>query len=521
MQLKEISGSATIYRNLSPEELTEMAVERREGEISAMGALTIYTGEYTGRSPQDKFIVDDAAVHDDIDWGKVNQPISEENYEKLYKKMVDSLSSKKEVFVFDGFAGADKGCRLAVRVITNTASRSLFIRNLLIRPNKDELTNFNPDLVIMADTSCEANPATDGTKSNAFAVLNMDKKVILLGRTEYCGEIKKAVFSLLNYTLPKQGVFPMHCSSNLGSKGDTALFFGLSGTGKTTLSTDESRQLIGDDEHGWNEHGIFNFEGGSYAKCINLNPEFEPLIYKSIKAGAVVENVVMDPISKEYDFKDDSLTENTRVGFPLTFIPGAKADGLGGHPKTVIFLTADAFGVLPPVARLGTEEAVYHFMSGYTSKLAGTERGISEPEATFSAFFGAPFMPHKPHVYGNLLRKYMTTYGSAVYLINTGWSGGAYGTGKRISIKDTRAIVAAALNGDLRNVEYRHDDVFNLDVPVACPGVDASMLIPRETWADKAAYDVQAEKLAEMFRKNFEKFEGIAENVRRAGPEKK
>lgn len=518
MDLKELSSSANIYRNLPPEILTKMAVERGEGVISAMGALTIETGEYTGRSPQDKFIVDTPEVHSDVDWGNVNQPISEENFSRLEEKMKKSLSEKKELFVFDGFAGADKECRLPVRVITNTASRSLFIRNLLIRPADAELASFNPELVIMADTTCESDPDTDGTNSKAFAVLNFTKKVILLGRTEYCGEIKKSVFSFLNYTLPKKGIFPMHCSANMGNDGDTALFFGLSGTGKTTLSTDESRQLIGDDEHGWSERGIFNFEGGSYAKCINLNPEFEPLIYNSIKEGAVVENVVMNPATKEYDFTDESLTENTRVGFPLYFIPGAREDGIGGHPKTVIFLTADAFGVLPPVSKLDVNAAVYHFMSGYTSKLAGTERGITEPQATFSAFFGAPFMPHKAHVYGDLLKKYISTYGSSVFLINTGWSGGAYGVGKRISIKDTRAIVNAALNGELNNAEYRRDEIFNLEVPVSCPGVEAKVLVPRETWDDKTAYDEQAKKLAEMFNKNFAKFAKIDEAVKMAGP---
>lgn len=516
MLLKELETKAVIHRNFSAEELTRRAVERGEGEISAMGALTIYTGIYNGRSPQDKFIVKDDLTAEEVDWGPVNQPMSEANYRHLRAKIQTGLAAKKELFVFDGFAGADE--RLSVRVITDTASRSLFIRNLLRRPTPQELANFKPDLLIMADTACVADPAVDGTNSEAFAVLNFSEQVILIGRTGYCGEIKKAVFSLLNFTLPRRGVFPMHCSANRGPNGDTALFFGLSGTGKTTLSTDPGRQLIGDDEHGWNAKGIFNFEGGIYAKCIDLNPEFEPLIYNSIHAGAVVENVVMDPVTKKYDFHDDTHTENTRVGFPLDFIPGAKEDGLGDHPRTVVFLTADAFGVLPPVAKLTVDQAIYHFLSGYTSKLAGTERGITEPQATFSAFFGAPFMPHRAEVYGDLLKKCLMAHGSSVYLINTGWSGGPYGKGKRISIKDTRSIVTAALNGELDLVEYRHDAIFNLEVPVTCPGVEAVVLEPRSTWADKDAYDLQAAKLATMFTKNFTKFGGVPESVKKAGP---
>lgn len=508
-----------VHMNLSSEELTKKAVERGEGEISAMGAITLKTGQYTGRSPKDRFIVDSASVHDVIDWGTDNQPISADNFKKLHDKITHSLSGQDEIFVFDGFAGADPSSRLAVRVITNTAVRSLFIRNLLRRPTAAELENFSPDVTIYADTTCTADPATDGTNSDSFVVLDIDSKTVLIGRTEYCGEIKKSVFSLMNFLLPNQGIFPMHCSANQGADGDTAVFFGLSGTGKTTLSSDPNRQLIGDDEHGWGPDGVFNIEGGSYAKCIDLNPEYEPLIYNAIKAGAVVENVVMDPETKEYDFRDGSLTQNTRVGFPLEFIPGHVPSGRGGHPQTVIFLTADAFGVLPPVSKLNNENAMYHFMSGYTSKLAGTERGVTEPQATFSAFFGAPFMPHKPMVYADLLKKYVEQYNASVYLINTGWSGGAYGTGNRISIKDTRAIVTAALTGDLETVEYRHDDIFNVDVPVSCPGVDASILNPRDTWADGSAYDEQAKKLVAMFQKNFEQFTDIPEAVKQAGPQ--
>ncbi|MBU2523861.1 phosphoenolpyruvate carboxykinase (ATP) [Patescibacteria group bacterium] len=507
-----------VYFNLLPTELTKLAIERGEGAISKMGALTIKTGEYTGRSPNDRFIVETADIKDKVNWGKVNVGISEANYDKLYGKITKSLSAKKELFVCDGFAGADPESRIKVRVINNTATRNLFIYNLMIRPTEEELKTFQPDLTIMVDTECKADPNTDGTNSEAFVVLNFSKKTILIGTTGYCGEIKKSIFTYMNYYLPEKDELPMHCSANQGKGGDTALFFGLSGTGKTTLSTDPNRFLIGDDEHGWNANGIFNFEGGSYAKCINLDPKAEPLIYNAIKEGSVVENVVMDPETKEYDFADASLAENSRVGFPIEHIPGAITSGMGQHPRTIIFLTADAFGVLPPVARLSCEGAMYHFMSGYTSKLAGTERGIKEPQAAFSSFFGEPFMPQKPVVYADLLKKYITTFGCNVFLINTGWCGGPYGIGKRISIKDTRAIVTATLNGKIDGVSYRIDDVFNLAVPETCPDVDDKILSPRNTWQDKDAYDKQAQQLAQMFKDNFANFKDIPQDIKDAGP---
>ncbi len=390
-----IKAKGKIHRNLGVDVLVKKAVKRGEGVISKTGALTVNTGKYTGRSPNDRFIVDTKAVHDEINWGKINIPISEENFDKLYKKIASYMSKLDELFVFDGYVGADNDHMLHVRVVNELASQNLFVRQLLRRPNEKDLKKHAPAFHVLAAPGCHADPAKDGTRSEAFIVLHLDKRIAIIGGSQYSGEMKKTLFSVMNYYLPKKGVFPMHCSANIGKSGDTALFFGLSGTGKTTLSADPNRRLIGDDEHGWSEKGVFNFEGGCYAKCINLKKEDEPQIWNAIKHGALVENVIMDAETKEYDFADDSLTENTRVGFPIEHIPGAEPSGCGGQPKTVIFLTADAFGVMPPVARLSEKQAMYHFMSGYTSKLAGTERGIKEPQAAFSAFFGEPFMPLK------------------------------------------------------------------------------------------------------------------------------
>lgn len=518
MNIPGISETTTLHRNLSPDDLMARSVEKGEGVISAKGALTLVTAPYTGRSPNDRFLVEDDITRDEADWGKVNVKMSPEHFEGLRKKITTSLDSKEELFVFDGFVGANESCRLPVRIVTNRAAGAMFIQNMLRRPTAEELENFEPEFLMYADTTCAADPAADGTNSEAFVTINMSEKMILIGTTKYCGEMKKAFFSVMNYLLPKKDIFPMHCSANTDDSGNTALFFGLSGTGKTTLSADLSRQLIGDDEHGWSSEGVFNFEGGCYAKCINLKEENEPQIYRAIRKGSIVENAVMDEETKEYDFEDTSITQNSRVSYPIEFIDNHVPSGAGSHPKTVIFLTADAFGVLPPVAKLTAENAMYHFISGYTSKLAGTERGVTEPQATFSAFFGAPFMPLKPMVYANLLKKYTEEYACNVFLINTGWTGGSYGTGERISLKDTRAIVTAAINGDLNDVEYRHDDVFNLDVPVSCPDVEASILDPKSTWTDGAAYDEQAAKLATMFHENFQQFDGIEDAVKQAGP---
>jgi phosphoenolpyruvate carboxykinase (ATP) len=519
-QLREfnIEAKGEVHRNLDVNTLLKKSVERKEGVISKTGSLTVTTGKYTGRSPNDRFIVDTPDVHDEIAWGKVNMPLSEEYFDKLYEKITKHMSGLDELFVFDGFAGADKKHTLHIRVVNEFSSQNLFIHQLLRRPNKEELESHDPKLTILAAPGCIADPESDGTNSEAFVVINLKKKVVIIGGTSYAGEIKKSIFSVMNYFLPKKGVLPMHCSANMGKDSQTALFFGLSGTGKTTLSADENRILIGDDEHGWSENGIFNFEGGCYAKCIDLSKENEPQIYNAIRDGALVENVVMDPKTLEYDFADNSLTENTRAAYPLEYIPNSEVSGVGGHPKTIIFLTADASGVMPPVAKLDPTQAMYHFMSGYTSKLAGTERGITEPVATFSSFFGEPFMPLKPMVYANLLKQYLEKYNSSVFLINTGWTGGPYGTGERISIKDTRKMVTAALNSDLDSVEYEHHEIFNLDIPKSCPDVESKILKPQNTWESLQAYEKKANELAALFQKNIEKFSDVTDEIKKSGP---
>ncbi|MBI4084505.1 MAG: phosphoenolpyruvate carboxykinase (ATP), partial [Candidatus Levybacteria bacterium] len=430
----KITPQGLVHRNLSIETLVSHALRKKEVVPSKTGAVVVYTGKYTGRSPNDKFIVDTPLVHDQIDWGKVNMPITERYFKKLYKKMSLYLSALDQLYIFDGFAGADEKYKLHVRVVSEYAYQSLFMQHLLRRPTPDELKAHTPTFTVLCAPGCVSDPATDGTNSEAFIILNVEKMFVMIGGTKYAGEMKKSIFTVLNYLLPLQGVLPMHSSANIGKDGTSALFFGLSGTGKTTLSADPDRMLIGDDEHGWSENGIFNFEGGCYAKCINLKKTSEPLIWNAIRDGALVENVVLKK-DGSFDFTDDSITENTRVGFPIHYIEDTVVSGVGPHPKTAIFLTADAFGVLPPVARLNIDASVYHFLSGYTSKLAGTERGITTPKATFSAYFGAPFMPLKPKVYADLLKKYLKKYKRDVYLINTGWIGGGYGVGKRISIE--------------------------------------------------------------------------------------
>ncbi len=514
-------NAAAIYRNLTPAQLVEEALLRGEGVLSKTGALVVETGKYTGRSPDDKFIVDVPKVHKQIAWGKVNRPISLEKYQIIRAKLTAYLQNR-ELFVFDGFAGADPACTKKFRIVNELACQNLFIHQLLIRPTEEELKKFGkPDFTIICAPGFQTLGKEDGVNSEAAILVNYPQKEVLICGTAYAGEIKKSVFSVMNFLMPQEGVLPMHCSANMNPEnGETAIFFGLSGTGKTTLSADPNRRLIGDDEHGWSERGVFNFEGGCYAKCINLKEENEPEIFHAIKFGSLVENVVIDEESRELDFDDDSLTENTRVGYPVDFISNAQIPGVGGIPKVVIFLTADAFGVLPPIARLDKNAAMYHFVTGFTSKLAGTERGVKEPQPTFSTLFGEPFMPLDPLVYAQMLGEKLDKYGTKVYLVNTGWSGGPYGVGSRMKLSYTRAMVTAALNGVLDVVDYRHNSIFNLDVPQSCPGVPKSILNPRDTWSDKKAYDASAKKLAAMFQENFaKKYPNMPKEIVKAGPQ--
>lgn len=515
-----IINTGKVYRNLSSTELVEIAVSKREGKLSKTGALVVTTGKYTGRSPEDKFIVDTPGIHDSIAWGKVNRPIEKEKFNAIYGKLISYLQNR-EIYIFDGLAGADPVCRKKFRIINELASQNLFIHQLLIRPTAEELANYHmQDFTIIAAPGFKCNPKIDGTHSEAAIILDYEAKIGIICGSQYSGEIKKSVFCVMNYLMPKQDVLPMHCSANIDPvTGKTAIFFGLSGTGKTTLSTDPNRKLIGDDEHGWSNHGIFNFEGGCYAKCIDLKEKYEPEIFHAIKFGSLVENVIMDPNTRELDFKDRTLTENTRVGYPINYIDNAQIPGVGGIPSVVIFLTADAFGVLPPISRLDQNAAMYHFITGFTSKLAGTERGVTEPQPTFSTCFGEPFMPLDPSVYAKMLGEKIERYNTKVYLINTGWSGGPYGIGKRMNLKYTRAMVTAALNGELDSVEYVHDDIFNVDVPQSCPNVPNEIMNPADTWDNKEAYDVYAKKLAKMFKENFEnKYPNMPENIVNAGP---
>jgi len=498
-----IDGASHVYHNLTTAKLIEIAVQRKEGLLALNGALRVSTGKYTGRSPNDKFIVDVPAIHNDIAWGS-NKPFSAEKFDKLYNQMLAHMQGK-EIFVFDGFAGADEKNQIKIRVINEFAWQNLFIHQLLLRP-EGAIQNFSPDFQIICMPQFKANPKVDGTHSEAFILLNFERRIVLIGGTEYAGEIKKSVFTIMNYVLPRKNVLSMHCSANVGDRGDSALFFGLSGTGKTTLSADPMRKLIGDDEHGWSDDGIFNIEGGCYAKCIHLSHETEPEIWDAIHFGSVLENVALDDESREVDYDDQTVTENTRAAYPVDYIHNAIIPGVAGHPKTIIFLTADAFGVLPPIAKLTQEQAKYHFLSGYTSKLAGTERGITEPQATFSACFGEPFLPLSPLVYAKLLGEKIKQHDTNVYLINTGWSGGAYGEGKRIKLSYTRAMVTAAIEGQLTDVPYELDPIFNVYIPTQCPNVPSELLKPRNVWQDKAAYDVKAHELAELFNKNFTRF---------------
>ena len=505
------------HDNLSVPSLVEQIITRNEGILSSTGALSVKTGKFTGRSPDDKYIVDDEIAHSSVNWGKVNHPIAEENFEKIFRRMKKHIETK-EFFVFDGFVGADPAHRLPIRVINNRAWHNLFARQLFIRPTPEELENHRPQFTLLSCDDFAAIPEQEGTRTETFIIINFKKKLVLIGSTSYAGEIKKAMFSIMNFMLPRKRVFPMHCSANVGSDGRTALFFGLSGTGKTTLSADPERRLVGDDEHGWSDSGIFNFEGGCYAKCINLKKEKEPQIWNAIRFGSVMENVIMSDGNREPDFDDGSLTENTRVAYPLDYIDGAVIPSVAGHPQVIVFLTADAFGVMPPIAKLTKEGAMYHFMSGYTSKLAGTERGITEPKETFSHCFGAPFMPLHAQEYAKMLGQKITEHGTRVYLINTGWTGGPYGIGRRMDLNYTRAMVRAALNGEINKVPVKHHDIFNLDMPASCPGVPDDVLDPGNTWSDKDKYDAAAKRLAQLFIKNFEKFGNVSKEIVDAGP---
>ena len=509
-----ITATKEIYRNLPVAILTEKALARGEGTLSNTGALVVKTGKYTGRSANDKFIVDTPAVHDEIAWGKVNRPIDKATYDAIYSKVVAYLQNR-EIFVFDGFAGADKKYMQRFRIINELASQNLFIHQLLRRPTEEDLVDFKPDYTIIAAPGFKCIPEIDGTRSEAAILVNYEEKMVVICGSQYAGEIKKSVFSVMNYILPKMGVFPMHCSANIGHDGDSAVFFGLSGTGKTTLSADPNRKLIGDDEHGWADDSVFNFEGGCYAKCINLSAEKEPDIYNAIKFGALVENVVMDPDTREFDFDDASLAENSRVGYPVEFINNAELSGKSQSvPKTVIFLTADAYGVLPPISKLDKNQAMYYFVSGFTSKLAGTEIGITSPVPTFSTCFGEPFLPLDPSVYASMLAEKVEKSGANVYLVNTGWNG----TGKRMKLAYTRAMITAALNGTLEKAEFVTDPYFGVAVPTTCEGVPSELMIPANTWEDKAAYEAKARELAKSFVENFKKYTHMSPEVVAAGP---
>jgi phosphoenolpyruvate carboxykinase (ATP) len=515
-----IRNPGTIHWTLHTPSLNEHAIRRNEGRLAKNGPLVVETGQHTGRSPKDRFIVREPSVEAHVAWGKINQPISEAHFDGLHQRLVNYLEGR-ELYVQDCFVGADPKYRMKVRIITEDAWQSLFARNMFIPATKEELKDFVPEFTVIQSPSFHAIPKQDGTNSEVFVIINFAKKLVLIGGTQYAGEVKKSIFSAMNYLLPFRNVLPMHCSANYGPNGDSAIFFGLSGTGKTTLSTDPSRILIGDDEHGWSEHGIFNLEGGCYAKTINLSATAEPDIFAASNSfGTILENVVLDPETRQVDLDDDSLTENTRAAYPISFIARASEEGVGGHPTNIIMLTADAFGVMPPIARLTAAQAMYHFLAGYTAKVAGTEKGITEPEATFSACFGEPFMVLPAVEYAKLLGQCIDKHQVDVWLVNTGWSGGPYGVGKRMNIDFTRAMIQAALDGTLRTAPTRRDEIFNLEVPISCPGVSSEVLDPRRTWANPAEYDLQAAKLAEMFRQNFARFNNeVPKEVIAGGPQ--
>ena len=499
--------------------LYEDIIKNGEGHVAHLGPVVVRTGSHTGRAARDKFIVEEPTTQDKVWWGKVNKPISQQHFDNMFRRLQAYLQDR-DVWVQDCFAGADARYRLPVRVVTVRAWHSLFARTMFIQATDEEQAVHKPEFTILHAPPFHAIPEVDGTNSETFILLNLAKRVVLIGGTSYAGEIKKSVFTMLNYLLPQQQVLSMHCSANVGAEGDVAVFFGLSGTGKTTLSADPKRRLIGDDEHGWSDDGVFNFEGGCYAKVIRLSAESEPEIFATTRRfGTVLENVAYDPITRQLDLDDDALTENTRAAYPLTHIPNTVPEKMAGHPRNIVFLTCDAFGVLPPIARLTPEQAMYHFISGYTAKVAGTEKGVTEPQATFSACFGAPFMVLPPSYYAELLANKIRTHGADCWLVNTGWTGGPYGTGRRMPIKATRALLDAVLDGSLRHAEFRTDPVFGVAVPTSAPGVPTELLDPRGTWSDPAAYDAKARALAELFHANFAQFAGSSsETITGAGP---
>jgi phosphoenolpyruvate carboxykinase (ATP) len=519
LDIHGLDPSQSVHWNLSPAQLYEQALHRGEGELAHMGGFAATTVPHTGRSPNDKYTVQEATTQEDVDWGKVNIPLSEAHFDALRADVVAYLN-ERELFVRDARAGEDPEAGINVRVVTPSAWHNLFAYNMFLRPSREELATMYPDFTILHAPGLEADPTRHGTRSTTFVVVNFGAREVLVGGTRYAGEIKKSVFSVLNFLLPGKGILPMHCSANVGPDDDVALFFGLSGTGKTTLSADPDRGLIGDDEHGWGAEGVFNFEGGCYAKVINLSPEAEPEIFQATQMfGTILENVSLDPDDRAIDFASDRITENTRASYPIHYIPNAVLPGRGSHPRNVIFLTCDAFGVLPPIALLTPEQAMYHFLSGYTAKVAGTERGVTEPKAAFSSCFGAPFLPRHPGVYAKMLGEKIKEHDARVWLVNTGWSGGGHGVGSRIKLAYTRAMVGAALAGMLDGVETREDSRFGLQIPVAVPDVPDTLLTPRETWEDGAAYDRAAEKLAGMFRENFQQYaDQVSEEVKSAGP---
>ena len=528
MQLERAHGlealglvrSGRVHWNLSPAALYEEAIHRGEGTLAAEGPLVCRTGQHTGRSPNDKFVVREPSSEQHVHWGGVNRPIDADKFDALHRDMMNYLQDK-ELYVLDAWAGADPSYRLPIRVVNEFAWHNLFARNMFL-PENDPARRAEhlPQFTVIDAPNFKADPARHGTRSDVFVLVHFGRKMVLIGGTSYAGEIKKSIFTVLNYTLPQQGVLSMHCSANVGQGGDTVLFFGLSGTGKTTLSSDPHRGLIGDDEHGWSDQGVFNFEGGCYAKVIKLSSEAEPQIYATTRRfGTILENVVIDPERRELNLDDASFTENTRGSYPIHFIENAIPSGQGGHPRTVVMLTADAYGVLPPISRLTPDAAMYHFLSGYTARVAGTEKGVTEPKAAFSTCFGAPFLPLNPNVYARMLGERIARHKARVWLVNTGWTGGPYGVGSRMRIAHTRAMITAALNGQLDTVGYRTHPVFNVDVPATCPDVPASVLDPRSTWSDPKGYDNQARKLAQMFVDNFKTFENdVAPSVKEAGP---
>jgi phosphoenolpyruvate carboxykinase (ATP) len=515
-----ISKTLHTHWNLLPEELVEHSLQKKLGVLSSNGALVINTGKFTGRSPQDRFIVKDEITNDTVDWGEINKGFEAENFDKLHARMVEYLADK-EVFVNDGFAGADQDYQYSIRVVAQYPWSAQFANNMFLRPTSEELKKFEPDWHVIAVPEFEADPELFGTRQKNFAIINFTKKMILVGGTGYTGEIKKGIFSVMNFVLPvERNVLSMHCSANVSEEGENpAIFFGLSGTGKTTLSTSPIRPLIGDDEHGWSDKGVYNIEGGCYAKCIDLSAEKEPEIHAAIRHGAILENIVFDKDSRTPDYEDDSITQNTRVSYPLHHIEHSRIPSVGGHPRNIFFLTADAFGVLPPISRLNRKQAMFHFISGYTAKIAGTEEGIIDPEATFSACFGAPFMPLHPAQYAKMLGTKIDEHDTHIWLVNTGWTGGPFGVGSRIKLKYTRAMIRAALRGQLNFVDYSTDPIFGLEFPTSCPEVPSEILNPKDTWEDKAAYDKKANYLAFHFVKNFEQYKsGCNEDIQDALP---